>query len=174
MSRNIELKARLRSLGDARRVCGELASWHAAEHQADTYFVCRHGRLKLRERSGQPSQLVWYARPDGDQPRASDYHLAPVDDAAAMKPALAAALGILVIVEKDREIYLHRNVRIHLDRVDRLGDFVEFEAVLAAGDDEAAAAQLVERLAAHLGVAAEDRVAGSYSDLLLVKPAAAD
>lgn len=174
MSRNIELKARLRSLDEARRVCGELASWHAAEHQIDTYFVCRHGRLKLRERTGQPAQLVRYARPNGAEPRASDYDLVPVDHAAALKQALAAALGVLVIVEKDREIYLHKNVRIHLDCVDRLGDFFEFEAVLAAGDDEPAAARLVEELAAHLDVAVEDRVAGSYSDLLLVKLAAAD
>src|SRR5487761_1178730 len=173
MPRNIEIKARLRSLDDARGICRGLAAWHATEHQIDTYFVCRQGRLKLRERGEGPAQLVWYARPDGAEPRASDYQLVPVEDAAALKQALTAALGVRVVVEKRREIYLHQNVRIHLDRVARLGDFVEFEAVLAAGDDEPAAAALVERLAAALGVEAGDRVAGSYSDLLL-SPIVAD
>lgn len=171
MARNIELKARLRSPDDARRVCQELAMWHAVEHQVDTYFVCRHGRLKLRQRDGQPAQLVRYARADGVDPRPSDYDLVPVEQPDSLKRALVAALGVLVVVEKDREVFLYRNVRIHIDRVAGLGNFVEFEAVLADGDDEPAAAALVQRLAEKLGLAESDRIAGSYSDLLLVNRA---
>lgn len=174
MARNIELKARVRSLDEADRVCGELAAWHAREHQVDTYFICRNGRLKLRERDGSPAQLVWYARCDGPEPRASDYELVTIEQPATLKHALAAALGVVVVVEKDREVYLHRNVRIHLDHVSGLGEFVEFEAVLAPGDDESTAAQLVEWLAGQIGIAPADRVAGSYSDLLLVKQAPPD
>lgn len=102
-------------------------------------------------------------------PRASDYWLVPVIEPALLKAALAATLGVLVVVEKEREVFLYQNVRIHLDRVSDLGEFVEFEAVLSAGDDEEQAAQLVSELATRLAVDSNDRVEGSYSDLLLVK-----
>ena len=178
LSRNIELKARLTSLEDARSVCGELAEFSGIERQVDTYFQCRHGRLKLRERrlEAQPAapsddQLVWYLRPDDDAVRASDYLLLPVNDSAALKSVLAAALGVLVVVEKRREIFLYRNVRIHLDRVEQLGDFLEFEAVLGPGDDDAAGAELVRDLARRFAISPAMLIEGSYSDLLLVKRA---
>jgi len=167
--RNVELKARIDSLAEARDICGQFATFSAREQQVDTYFVCPHGRLKLRERGDQPSQLVAYSRADATTPRASDYWLVPVVEPATMKAALAASLGVLVVVEKEREVFLYRNVRIHLDRVVDLGEFVEFEAVLAPGDDEPAAARLVADLAERLGIDPSARVEGSYSDLLLVK-----
>ena len=46
---------------------------------------------------------------------------------------LAAALGIRTVVRKQRTVYLHKNVRIHLDAVDGLGTFLEFEAVMPDG-----------------------------------------
>ena len=129
--RNIELKARLPSLAAAREIAAALAtSGPERQHQIDTYFACAQGRFKLREIDGQTAQLVAYARPNGSHPRASDYRLVPVADAAALKAALADALGVQVVVEKQREIYLHHNVRIHLDEVLGLGTFLEFEAVL--------------------------------------------
>lgn len=167
--RNIELKARIGSLDAARAVCRQIAAFTAQEQQTDTYFVCPRGRLKLRERGPEPAQLVSYARADATTPRASDYWLVPVPDPAALKGALAAALGLLVVVEKEREVFLYRNVRIHLDRVAGLGEFIEFEAVLSPGDDEFAAAVLVGELAERLGLNSVDRIDGSYSDLLLVK-----
>ncbi|HQU41697.1 MAG: hypothetical protein B7Z73_07800 [Planctomycetia bacterium 21-64-5] len=170
--RNIELKARLNSLDRARAHCAELAGPPLCERQTDTYFVCSQGRLKLRQRDPEPAQLVAYARPDATTPRASDYWLVSVADPATLKAALTAALGVLVVVEKEREVFLYRNVRIHLDRVIGLGEFVEFEAVMSPGDDEAEAVGLVTELARRLGVVPHDRVDGSYSDLLLVKPPA--
>lgn len=167
--RNIELKARTSWLDSLRSQCSELAVFLANEQQTDTYFLCQRGRLKLREWRGLAAQLVAYERSDATTPRGSDYWLAPVSDPAALKSALTAALGVLIVVSKERDVFLHGNVRIHLDRVAGLGDFIEFEAVLSPGDDEQKAARLVEQLARRLGVDPDDRVEGSYSDLLLVK-----
>ncbi|MGH7137812.1 MAG: class IV adenylate cyclase [Pirellulales bacterium] len=167
--RNIELKARIDSLEAARETCARIASFSARERQTDTYFRCSHGRLKLRERMALPAQLVGYARANATTPRASDYWLVPVSEPSLLKAALAATLGVLVIVEKQRDVFLYQNVRIHLDRVSELGEFVEFEAVLAPGDDEQAAFELVSALAARLGVETDHLIDGSYSDLLLVK-----
>lgn len=171
MPRNIEIKARLRSLDAARRTAEEVGRSHGVEHQIDTYFPCPHGRLKLREFVGRQSQLVWYARPDAAEAKASDYTLTPVADPAPLKAALSAALGVAVVVDKQREIYLSDNVRIHLDLVQGLGTFLEFEAVLGPAadgrwtDDDAGRLQVAE-LSRLFGLTSADLVTGSYADLL--------
>jgi homotetrameric cytidine deaminase len=58
-------------------------------------------------------------------------------------------------------------VRIHLDEVDGLGSFVEFEAVLPAAGDLATAQAKVERLRAELGISDEALVSAGYADLLM-------
>lgn len=168
--RNIELKARIASVEAVRPIARRLATATLdAERQIDTYFAGARGRLKLREREGLPAQLVGYSRADSAEAKPSDYLLLDVGDAAGLKQALAAAYGVLVVVEKRREIYLHENVRIHLDRVASLGDFLEFEAVLAPGGDDAAGYSKLAELAAAFGIEAGHCIAASYSDLLLVE-----
>jgi adenylate cyclase class IV len=56
-------------------------------------------------------------------------------------------------------------VRIHLDEVEGLGEFLEFEAPVEASG-EAGARELVERLRAAFRIGAGDLVAGSYVDLV--------
>ncbi|HVC98392.1 MAG TPA: class IV adenylate cyclase [Pirellulales bacterium] len=168
MPRNIELKARLATLDVARETARRLATGSLGiERQKDTYFVCRLGRLKLREREGLSAQLVGYTRANDAAPKPSDYHIIEIADVAALRAALSATLGVLVVVDKRREIFLANNVRIHLDQVAELGDFLEFEAVLGPGDgDDDGRAQLAA-LGQEFGIDSADLVAGSYSDLLL-------
>jgi len=164
--RNIELKARLRDIEAARKTAAAIATEHpGTQHQIDTYFHCRRGRLKLREIEGQPAQLIWYARPDEQGPKASDYLLVPVGDAPFLKSALTAAMGVAGVVDKRREIFLWQNVRIHLDQVAGLGTFIEFEAVLGPGiEDSAGEIQLAE-LSRRFGLGPDDLVAGSYAEM---------
>jgi predicted adenylyl cyclase CyaB len=165
--RNLEVKARHADLAAAQAAAVRLGARVAGvEAQTDTYFRVPHGRLKLREIEGQPAVLVWYDRPDQTGTRGSDYFLVPVPDAAAMKAALAAALGVRGAVRKRRAVYLWHNVRIHLDEVAGLGTFVEFEAVLSAAEDEATAVARLEELGAALGILPADHLAPSYADLL--------
>ena len=163
--RNIEIKARLRDLPAARGVAQAIATEYlGVEEQTDTYFVCGRGRLKLREIAGGLAQLICYQRPDQDAPKASDYQLVAVADPAALKAALTAALGVSGVVRKRREIFLHHNVRIHLDEVEGRGTFLEFEAVLRPGlDDRAGQAQLHELLDP-FGILPGDLLSGSYGD----------
>ena len=96
--------------------------------------------------------------------------LAPVADADAMAEALDAALGATVVVSKRRRLLLWEGVRIHLDQVEGLGSFVEFEAVLPdAGDVDEARAK-VARLRETLGIVDDALVSVGYSDLLLDGP----
>ena len=134
MPRNIELKARLRDPAAARAVAERLCPGAPqVERQIDTYFDSRRGRLKLREIAGRGAWLICYERPNRIEAKASDYLLVPVTDPAGLKSALSEALGIRGIVTKLRHIYLFQNVRIHLDEVEGIGHFLEFEAVLADG-----------------------------------------
>jgi len=166
--RNIELKARLADLDEARRIAEQIATDRlGVQHQVDTYFPCREGRLKLREIDGLSAQLVWYARPDQQGPKASDYRLVPVSNPQTLKAALTAALGVRGVVEKRREVFLVRNVRIHLDEVVGLGRFLEFEAVLGPGVDPAAGHAQVQDLIERFAIRPDDLVPGSYGEMVL-------
>jgi adenylate cyclase class 2 len=164
--RNVEIKSRCADLAAARaaacELCGDIG---IVELQCDTYFHVPHGRLKLREIEGQPAVLIAYARPDETSARTSRYHLVPAADPAALKAALADALGIRGEVRKRREIFLWNNVRIHLDAVERLGDFIEFEAVLAPGDSESDAHEVLRVLSSRFGLDLAQLLGPSYPDL---------
>jgi predicted adenylyl cyclase CyaB len=165
--RNIELKARLTDFPAARRIALRIATDRlGVQHQVDTYFQCNHGRLKLRQIDGLRSELVWYERPDRPGARESDYEVVPVANPETLKTALSAALGVRVVVEKEREIYLRDNVRIHFDDVVGLGMFIEFEAVLAPDSDDAAGHAQLQRLQEEFGIREADLVPESYSDML--------
>lgn len=165
--RNVELKARLADLERARAVARELpAENRGVLQQRDTYFDARHGRLKLREFEHRQAELIWYERANETVSRLSDYRLVPVRNPESLKAALTAAMGVLVVVEKRRELFLYRNVRIHLDTVTDLGTFLEFEAVLAPDDEQSAGEALLADLQDRFGIADSDLVAESYGDLL--------
>lgn len=167
MPRNIELKARLASLDPARKVAQRLATSSGGTlHQIDTYFPAPQGRLKLREIVGQRAELLAYHRSNAPLARASDYSVVPVTDPAALKSALAAVLGVCVVVDKTRDLWFYNNVRIHLDQVKDLGTFLEFEAVLSDGIDDVAGHQQLDFLCVQFQIQPADIVAESYCDLL--------
>ena len=165
--RNIELKSKCPDLARAREAALHLGAREAGVlEQTDTYFHCTSGRLKLRETAGRPAELIAYARSDEPDVRASAYHLVPVADPGPLKRALAAALGVRVVVIKRRRLLLWHNVRIHLDEVRGIGSFVEFEAVMGEGADEPTAYERLATLAEALQLRTEDRISTSYSNLL--------
>jgi homotetrameric cytidine deaminase len=165
--RNVELKARdahpERSLERARALGAED---RGELRQRDTYFAAPNGRLKLREQEPGGAELIAYERADTPGARESRYRIAPVSDPAALREALAAALGTVVVVDKRRRLLLWEGVRIHLDEVAGLGAFVELEGVAAEGSDLARETDLVARLRAELAIADEAVEATGYADLL--------
>jgi predicted adenylyl cyclase CyaB len=166
-TRNIELKARCPDLDAAREAARRLGAEFAGTlEQRDTYFVVPRGRLKLRQTTGRGAELVAYTRDNAVEVRGSDYRLVPVPDPAALIAALASSLGVRGDVVKTRELWLWRRVRIHLDRVERLGTFLEFEAVLDPGEPDEAGHAKITQLRTALGMSDEDLIATSYSDLL--------
>lgn len=171
MPRNIEVKARIDSvqalLPRARAVAG---GEPVAMTQDDTFFRVPHGRLKLREFSDGSAELIHYHRPDSGGAKASDYVRVPVPDAAALRDALARGCGVLGRVRKERLLLIAHaggfNTRIHLDRVQGLGDFMELEVVLEGEQSDAEGVAVAEQLMRDLGLASAPRLAGAYLDLL--------
>lgn len=125
------------------------------------------GRLKLREEPGVPATLIAYERADLPGNKESSYRLVEVPDPDAMRSALESALGITVVVAKARRLFIHEGVRIHLDRVEGLGDFIEFEGVAADGEDPARFTSRLDALRRELDIRDGDLVSRSYSDLLI-------
>lgn len=167
---NIELKFRCSSLARARARAIYLgAKPKAMLHQIDTYFAVRSGRLKLREtRGARTATLIWYDRPNRIGSRSSHYRLIPVHEPAALKAALASALGILAVVRKRRELLLYDNVRIHLDRVQNLGNFGELEAVVGStrSTNLQCSRKRLAKVIAVLKIRPTDVLAGSYAEMV--------
>jgi homotetrameric cytidine deaminase len=165
--RNVELKARDPDPARSLERCVALGAEDRGElRQRDTYFAARRGRLKLREQEPGGAELIAYERTDAAQARESRYRIAPVSDPAALREALDAALGTDVVVDKRRRLFLWDGVRIHLDRVEGLGAFVELEGVAGEDSDLAREAERVAHLRAEFAIGADAIESGSYADLL--------
>jgi predicted adenylyl cyclase CyaB len=133
--------------------------------QRDTYFHAGHGRLKLREEEGRKAQLIAYERSDRTEQRESRYRIVEIEQADVLKAALEGALGIEVVVIKKRRLLVWREVRIHLDRVDGLGAFLEFEAVTGDGTGLAEAEARIASLRDAVEIEDGDLIGESYCDL---------
>jgi predicted adenylyl cyclase CyaB len=167
---NVELKARLDKRETAIETCRRLGAVDQGTiEQTDTYFTLGRHRLKLREQSDGKAWLIGYSRPDRPEARRSQYRLEPVENPGALKATLGRQWGVKVVVRKSRRWFLWEGrVRVHLDRVETLGDFLEFEAVVGAvpGYDENAALLDVARLQHDFSITARDLVSTSYASLV--------
>ena len=164
--RNVELKALDPDPARSLAVCRELgAEDRGVLRQRDTYFRARAGRLKLREQEPGGATLIQYDRPDAAAARESRYRVARVADPDELRASLDAALGTLVVVDKERHLLLWEGVRIHLDTVAGLGSFVELEAVAPPESDLGLEREKVTHLQRALGI--EEVLTDSYSDRLL-------
>jgi len=171
--RNVELKARDASPERSLESCRRLgATDHGEIWQRDTYFSVPSAGLKLREERPGRAHLIQFDRANGPRERESRYRIVAVDDGTVLRDALAAAIGVRNVVVKRRRLFLWRDVRIHLDDVERLGRFVELEAVAPPESDLVHERRLILELREVLEIADDRLVASGYADLLPTPPPA--
>lgn len=167
MGINIEIKAHCDDLETLKTKLLQLpVSYEGQDLQIDTFFNVPNGRLKLRESTLYGNILIPYLRPDRDGPKQSNYELIPVSDPQKVKILIGKILGIKGEVRKKRQIYLFENVRIHLDEVEQLGNFMELEAVI---NDEKTIDENREKtqwLLNYFQITDEQLVEVAYMDLL--------
>ena len=167
MPSNIELKARVADLSTLAVLVATMSDAPPTRlQQRDTFFRCDAGRLKLREFGAGVGELIFYTRADVTGARQSDYEIAPVADAAALKKLLREALGETVVVEKTRVLFLVGQTRVHLDSVAGLGSFLELEVVLRPGQSPSEGHEIALGLMRRLGIRESDLVATAYADML--------
>ncbi len=171
MSSNIEIKAKYLDLKIADQLAKKIATdFIGADEQIDTYFQTKNGRFKLRESKIDGNYLIPYLRPNTQTSKRSDYAKIPVNDSENVKSLFRDILGLHCIVKKHRKIYLYENVRIHLDEVDLLGTFIEFEAVFDGRKvSEKIQKKKIDYLLNYFSIVDKDLIAISYQDLICKK-----
>lgn len=167
MARNIEIKARLASLAAVESLAAALSGKEpVAIAQDDTFFACPDGRLKLRAFSDGTGELIFYRRADDTGPKESFYVISPTSSPDTLRDALGLAYGVIGRVRKQRLLFMAGRTRIHLDRVEGLGEFLELEVVLRDGESAEAGMAEARELLASLRITPEQLVSGAYLDLL--------
>ena len=168
MARNIEIKARISSVEALAPKAATLANEGPIEiMQDDTFFRCDAGRLKLRVFPDGDGELIFYRRANRRGPNESFYLRCSTPAPGPLRDALAAAYGQAGRVRKHRTVFLIGRTRVHLDRVEGLGDFLELEVVLADGEPPDAAVREAHDLMEKLGVQPSQLIEGAYIDLHL-------
>ena len=165
---NIEFKAKANNIeAFEEKLLSLNPQFIGEDHQKDTYYNVKTGRLKLREGNIE-NALIWYQREDVKGAKQSDILLYkhPPDD--ALKNILNKVHGVKIIVDKIRKIYFVENVKFHFDRVEGLGTFVEVEAIDSNG--EIGIEKLKEQCNFYINflrIKTEDFMKKSYSDMMM-------
>jgi len=161
---NVEVKYELRDPDAARLQCrvGN-ASLIGTLHQVDTYYRMSDGRLKRRVAEGEPVEWIFYHRIDRARPRLSTFTILSEEQARTRWGV--QGLRPWVEVEKTRELWLDGALRIHLDEVRGLGNFLELEALIGPGSDLNRCHESIDRWRTLLLPVLGEPVSHSYSDL---------
>lgn len=167
MPRNIEIKARIDSVDALIPLAAALADRGPIEiPQDDTFFRCAAGRLKLRCFADGTGELIFYSRANQPGPKQSSYSILPVPSPDSLRQLLSQAYGEVGRVIKHRTLFLIGRTRVHLDRVEQLGHFLELEAVLGVDEPPAAGVRELNDLMQKLNVRPVQLVDGAYMDML--------
>ena len=168
---NFEIKAYTSEHDSIREfLISQKAVFRGVDHQIDTYFPVKHGRLKIREGNIE-NCIVHYDRKNESGPKLCKYKIihfkpnAPV--LRRLKEILIEAIGVLTVVDKKREIYFLRNTKFHLDTVKGLGKYFEIEVIDAKEINESVFRKQCEKYLEELEIKSEQLMKGSYSDIIL-------
>lgn len=167
MPRNVEIKARIESIDALAVRAAAISDTGPVEIvQDDTFFTCGAGRLKLRQFPDETGELIFYQRADRQGPKESFFLISQTTSANSLRAVLSHAYGQSGRVLKHRTLYIAGKTRIHLDRVTRLGDFLELEVVLDDGESPEAGVRTAHEVMDKLGVTPAQLIEGAYVDLL--------
>ncbi len=168
MPTNLELKARIGSIAAAAETALALPATSEGELlQTDTYYTVPSGRLKLRQFGGRAdeAELIFYNRAEEGEERLSHFLIYPAQAPEELDRLLTQAFGRLAQVRKRRLLFLFEGARIHLDEVEGLGSFIEFEVPVKGL--EADAARTLSFLRKAFSIGEGDCFRHSYLDLTL-------
>lgn len=170
---NVELKAELRDPLIAREVCAQLGgSLVGTMKQTDTYYRITAGRLKKREiehvsvdgRGEIQLEYIFYDRPNTTGAKVSRFTI--YNEPSYFERFGREPLPVLVVVRKVRTLYMIENTRVHLDEVEGLGRFIEFEYFVSRKHTREAGSAMLTKIRHDFRFAIGEIIDRSYSDLL--------
>lgn len=165
---NVEHKCELRDAALARLALTRLGATRVGvTRQHDTYFRVPDGRLKKRESHGEPTEYVFYHRPDRVKPKLS--HFTIYTESEALSRFGTRPLPVWVTVDKAREIWVYKNAQMHLDEVDGLGSFFEVQALVSPAMHVGRCHELIREVLAALGPSVSESIATSYADMIALE-----
>ena len=135
--------------------------------QRDVYFNISPGRLKLRTINNKENQLIYYRRPGRVSAKFSNYYIVKAAHPVHIERSLKDILGVKVIVIKQRKLFLWQNVRIHLDSVNALGKFIEFEIVCRTSKQEFQSYEKMNYIKKIFNINKKYILSSSYSDMMI-------
>lgn len=169
---NIELKLKV---NDFKKIFSNLkninAKFEGLLSQIDTYYNCKGKRLKIREINNKSYQLIDYLRQDRTDSKISDYKIQELDkkQLKQYKQQFKNMYGESVIIHKNRELWIYKNTRIHLDKVRKLGKYIELETVIKNSERFSQLEKEHKDVIKLLNLDEYVKVSKSYSDLLSEK-----
>jgi predicted adenylyl cyclase CyaB len=168
MARNVEIKARIENVGlIVPKVAGLATSGPIEIAQDDTFFNCVTGRLKLRAFSNDAGELIFYRRANQAGPKESFFIRSPTSSPETLRESLSLAYGQIGRIRKYRTLFLVGRTRVHLDRVEDLGHFLELEVMLEDGESTEVGIREAGELMDRLGIQPAQLIEGAYLDLML-------
>ncbi len=165
MASNLEIKASLTGKEVAVAQALRMGAVHAGSiHHVDVYFKTTTGRLKLRTIDGVHSELIFYERGEGSDQRLSQFERYPVEHPGQLRRMLERAYAVRGVIEKERNLWMYGQTRIHIDEVLNLGSFLEIEVPVpcSSGDPE----EIMQTLLDGFQLAPEAYIRSSYIDLI--------
>ena len=163
---NIEIKARYHDSERAEENLNALGAGAGGDLPPEGYLFQRHPRTAQAARAWDRRRSSDFLPPRGPGwPQAQRLRDCKTEDPEGLRNILSSIHGVWVEVEKTRQVWLWENVRIHLDDVKGLGQFVELEAVTEEKGIEESHRR-VEALMRALEITSDQLVTGSYGDIV--------
>ncbi|KAL0134777.1 hypothetical protein PUN28_001509 [Cardiocondyla obscurior] len=168
--RNVEIKAVVKQdLDDLISKVEQLSETPQVKiEQHDTFFKAIDGRLKLRKFEDGTGELIFYKRPNIPGPKLSTYNKIELkaNTVEPMTDLLSQSNGVVGVVKKTRLLYTIKQNRIHIDKVEGLGNFMEVECIMQEKDEKSDYITFIAQLMNTLDIKQSDYIENAYIDLL--------
>ena len=167
MARNIEIKVYLKDVASCIAKAKSLAGKEPETiKQEDIFFNCDQGRLKLRIFSPNKGQLIFYNRENSAGPKTSEYYISETNEPGRLLEVLEKSYGVRGKVNKIRQLFFIGRARVHVDQVEDLGNFLEFEVILTENESVNIGETEAYKLMSEFGISKDNLIKGAYIDLI--------
>jgi adenylate cyclase, class 2 len=162
---NLEIKININNISEIRSILRKInARYQFQMEQKDTYFKLGNNKIKTREINDSEIQLIKYFRKEVKGKKISTYTIKKIS--TSQRDSFLKKNKILCEIYKKRELWIYKNTRVHIDKVEGLGKFLELETVLKNISKKEGNTEFNE-LISILGVNKDKSIPYSYSDILL-------